>query len=116
MEDLEALLPMLRRQIQVPSLSYRTINSEEYMCEVPAGAANRAPADWQRMPSASKALVRFRPPEVTRLLARLQQEREAMAACAEQAWAAFLIEVFDLLRAMSRSKLILGASAPRWPA
>lgn len=70
------------------SLEYRSVGGEEYLVEVRRAAAGRVPREWLQV-CATKACVRYRPPEVAADLGVLERHRESLQAAARAAWREF---------------------------
>jgi DNA mismatch repair protein MSH3 len=85
-------LPAARAALRRPTAEFKKVNHEEFLLEVPAAAARGVPTDWLRV-CATKAAVRFRPPQVATLWAALQLAREDHALRAADAFAALCRDV-----------------------
>ncbi|CAI5471170.1 unnamed protein product [Closterium sp. Yama58-4] len=85
---LNSLLPAIRSQLRLPSLSFFSVSGATHLIEVPS--ALRVPSDWLKH-SAVKAgksggVTRYHPPAVLAGLDRLALAKEAAAAAAGRAW------------------------------
>ncbi|CAI5521744.1 unnamed protein product [Closterium sp. Naga37s-1] len=86
--QLNSLLPAIRSQLRLPSLSFFSVSGATHLIEVPS--ALRVPSDWLKH-SAVKAgkaggVTRYHPPAVLAGLDRLALAKEAAAAAAGRAW------------------------------
>ncbi|CAI5470625.1 unnamed protein product [Closterium sp. Yama58-4] len=86
--QLNSLLPAIRSQLRLPSLSFFSVSGVTHLIEVPS--ALRVPSDWLKH-SAVKAgkaggVTRYHPTAVLAGLDRLALAKEAAAAAAGRAW------------------------------
>ncbi|KAK4058784.1 Mismatch repair protein msh3 [Microbotryomycetes sp. JL221] len=101
--ELMDLLSGIRKMLKKPSLNYISVAQEEFLIEIRITEAKKlVPANWIKINS-TKAAYRFRPPEVEEKLKELKQERERLAAAADEAYQGFLKQVsesYDAFRAV----------------
>lgn len=92
--DLQEHLIDLRKTLKRPTLQYATVSNIDYLVEVRVADAKKVPSDWLRM-SATKSVVRFHTPTITRLLKSRDQHKEMLAAKAKDAFKSFLDELCE---------------------
>lgn len=92
--ELQEYLAELKKSLKRPSLQYATVSGMDYLVEVRAADAKKVPADWLRM-SATKSMVRFHTPTITRLLKRRDQHKELLAAEASAAYNFFVADLCE---------------------
>ncbi|KAF8580675.1 hypothetical protein K439DRAFT_1356338 [Ramaria rubella] len=90
--ELAEQLKKLRKTLGIPGLRFVNILSDEYLIELPKERAPKMPLNWVRMGS-TKTVVRFRTPEVAKLLQEREQHKETLLAEADQAYKAFLQDI-----------------------
>ncbi|XP_064484560.1 DNA mismatch repair protein Msh3-like isoform X2 [Ornithodoros turicata] len=71
---------------------YKTVNGLPYLIEVPNRRVSSVPSDWLKM-SATKAVSRFRSPEVNKLYSNLCVAKELLVLEGEKAWLTFLSDL-----------------------
>ncbi|CAO1633762.1 unnamed protein product [Sympodiomycopsis kandeliae] len=92
--ELAEHLTELKKELKRPSLQYATVSGIDYLVEVRTGDAKKVPANWLRM-SATKSMVRFHTPTITRLLKRRDQHKELLAAEASRAFNSFVSDICE---------------------
>ena len=73
-------------------VAYVVSAGTEYLIEVENTKLKRVPASWAKM-SGTKKLSRFHTPEVIRLISERNQQKEALAAACDGAFAKFLSDI-----------------------
>ena len=92
--ELQEHLVDLKKTLKRPSLQYATVSGIDYLVEVRTADAKKVPADWLRM-SATKSMVRFHTPTITRLLKRRDQHKELLAAEASATYNSFVADLCE---------------------
>lgn len=105
--ELQEHLVELRKVLKRPSLQFATVSGIDYLVEVRTADAKKVPADWLRM-SATKAMVRFHTPTITRLLKRRDQHKELLAAEAKAAYDAFVADLCEFSTELRNTVAALG--------
>jgi DNA mismatch repair protein MSH3 len=75
-------------------VAYSTVSGIEYLIEIEnnSPALKRVPASWIKV-SGTKRVSRFHTPEVVQLIRERDQQKEALAAACDQAYAALLADI-----------------------
>lgn len=84
-QQLKDLKPEISRTLRQPAFNYTTVSGLEYVIEVKNANLKAVPNSWKKV-SSTKAVCRYRSPEVERLLNKLQQLREQLQQDCQQAW------------------------------
>ncbi|CAL4122937.1 unnamed protein product, partial [Meganyctiphanes norvegica] len=90
-QQLKDLKPEISRTLRQPAFTYTTVSGLEYLIEVKNANLKAVPSSWKKV-SSTKAVCRFRSPEVERFLNKLQQLREQLKQDCHQSWLQVLEE------------------------
>lgn len=90
--DLRDLRASIAAELGLRDFDYKTVNGVPYLIEVPNRRVPSLPPDWLKI-SATKAVSRFRSPEVNALYCELCVAKELLAAEGRKAWLEFLQEL-----------------------
>ncbi|KAG0721273.1 DNA mismatch repair protein Msh3 [Chionoecetes opilio] len=90
-KKLKDLIPDIARTLAVPAFKYTTVSGLEYLIEVPNSRLKAVPKNWSKI-SSTKAVGRFRSPEIERNFQRLQQLREQLQLDCHEAWVKVLAD------------------------
>ena len=95
-QDLDSYRNTAAQILGKKKVSYECVAGNEYLIEVDnsKAALSKVPASWIKV-SGTKKVSRFRGPEVVRLMRERDQQREALAAACDEAYATFLGDVGD---------------------
>jgi len=93
-DDLNTYRKEAAAKIGTSQVNYVTVSGIEYLIEVKRKSPQekRVPASWQQI-SSTKAVIRFHPPEVKRMIQQRDQYKESLAAACDAAFARFLDDV-----------------------
>ncbi|KAK4053862.1 Mismatch repair protein msh3 [Microbotryomycetes sp. JL201] len=100
--EMTELLSGYRKLLKKPALKYVEVAEEEYLLEVRIPESKNVPADWIKVNS-TRAVYRFRPPQVEEKYKEIKQNRERLAAAAHVAYLKYLERVsehYELFRAI----------------
>lgn len=84
-QKLNGLIPDIARTLGVPAFKYTTVSGLEYLIEVTNSRLKAVPKNWSKI-SSTKAVSRFRSPEIEKHFQRLQQLREQLQMDCHEAW------------------------------
>ncbi|KAK4302835.1 hypothetical protein Pmani_025093 [Petrolisthes manimaculis] len=84
-QKLEDLKPEIAKIIGLRDFKYTTVSGLEYLIEVKNSQLKAVPKNWPKI-SSTKAVGRFRSPEIEKLFQKLQQLREQLQAECHEAW------------------------------
>jgi DNA mismatch repair ATPase MutS len=113
-EQLQAELVRIRVILRQPTLAYRTLRTGpmsaiEHLIEVPAGSAQRIPADWIKT-NCTKQVDRYHTPAVLALQDRLYQLRDELKFASRDAWLVYVQQVKTALHGpLRRTVAALGS-------
>ncbi|MPC38710.1 DNA mismatch repair protein Msh3 [Portunus trituberculatus] len=84
-KKLNDLIPDIARTLSVPAFKYTTVSGLEYLIEVTNARIKAVPKSWSKI-SSTKAVSRFRSPEIEKHFQKLQQLREQLQMDCHEAW------------------------------
>ncbi|KAK8376623.1 hypothetical protein O3P69_009914 [Scylla paramamosain] len=84
-KKLNDLIPDIARTLSVPAFKYTTVSGLEYLIEVTNARIKAVPKTWSKI-SSTKAVSRFRSPEIEKHFQKLQQLREQLQMDCHEAW------------------------------
>lgn len=91
-QELDAHRPVAAAKVKKMKVEYVTVAGIEYLIEVDNTLLKNVPASWAKI-SGTKKVSRFHTPEVVRLIRERDQQKEALAAACDVAFAGLLAEI-----------------------
>ncbi|CCH61567.1 hypothetical protein TBLA_0F00230 [Henningerozyma blattae CBS 6284] len=85
--ELDEELKIIRKQLKRPHLNYK--DEKDYLIEVRNSQVKGLPSDWIKI-SSTKMVGRFQTPNVTKLLERLQYQKDMLQLDCEQEYSRFV--------------------------
>ncbi|KAI9020558.1 muts domain V-domain-containing protein [Hyaloraphidium curvatum] len=93
--ELEEILAEAKRAMKgKATVQFVSVAKDEYLLEIKKQAEGSVPKSWRKH-SGTKALSRFRTPDVEEKMEERQRYQETLAADAEAAWTEFVAELAD---------------------
>ncbi|KAI9683341.1 MAG: Mismatch repair protein msh3 [Trizodia sp. TS-e1964] len=91
-QELNDHLEVAAEKLKEESVEYVTVSGIEYLIEVKNAQLKNVPASWNKI-SGTKKISRFHTPEVVQLIRKRDQQKEALAATCDVAFAALLASI-----------------------